>query len=321
MAAGCAVLLKPSELTPLTALKLGEIAFKCGLPKNVLTVVTGDRDTGKAIVEHPDIVLVAFTGSVSAGIHVATMSAPTLKQSSLELGGKSAAIVFADCDLDKAAEWVCFGCWWTNGQICSATSRLLVEESIKEEFVGKLKSIAEGIQIGDPTDRDCRMGPVVSRAQRDKIFAMIARGISQGATLLQGSSTKPQIKGFFVEPTLLEMNSKENSLWNEEVFGPVLSIMSFTSEKEALALANDSKFGLAGAVFSSDVDKLKRCTNLLEVGIVWQNASQPCFVQLPWGGRKASGYSRDLGEWGLAKYLEPKQVVKYVSREPLGWYK
>jgi len=321
LAAGCTAVLKPSELTPLTALELGEICAKVGLPAGVLNVVVGGPETGKALVEHPDVAVVSFTGSVPTGVKVAQASAPLVKGLGLELGGKSTSIVFADSDMKKAVEWVAFGCFWTNGQICSSTSRLIVEESALEGFLDQLIKLAKDIKMGDPMDNDCRLGPLVSAAQRDKVLNFIQKGIADGAELLYGSGKKPTEKGFFVEPTVLRVNSDRNTVWNEEIFGPVLSVMSFKSEEDAIRIANKSKYGLAAAVFTADVSRFARINNKLKVGIVWNNCSQPCFCQLPWGGPKLSGNTtRDLGEFGLKKFLEPKQIVHYVAEGALDWY-
>uniref|UniRef100_A0A7S2WIA2 Aldehyde dehydrogenase domain-containing protein n=1 Tax=Mucochytrium quahogii TaxID=96639 RepID=A0A7S2WIA2_9STRA len=320
LASGCTVVLKPSENTPLTAIELAKISIKVQLPAGVLNILTGDGAAGAALVNHPKTSVVAFTGSVPTGIKVAEVAAPHVKQVTLELGGKSAALVFPDADLDKAAEWVCFGCWWTNGQICSATSRLLVHEEIADIFIKKLETIGKSIKMGDPMDPDCRLGPVVNGQQQEKVLSFINKAQAQGAQLLLGSGRKPTEKGYFVEPTILKVDSSTNIAWEEEIFGPVLTVKTFSTDDMAIQLANDSKFGLAGAVFSKDKARLARCSNELNVGIVWTNCSQPCFCQLPWGGRQQSGYGRDLGEFGLSKFLEPKQVVNYVSSDPLGWY-
>jgi len=321
MAAGCSVVVKPSENTPLTALKLAQVCKDAGLPDGVFNVVNGRGNVGQAIVEHKDVAVVSFTGSVPTGIKVMQASAPLVKGVGLELGGKSTAIVFPDCDLKQAAEWVAFGCFWTNGQICSSTSRLIVMDSIYDKFVEMVKQIGKDIKMGDPMEEDCRLGPIVTASQRDKVLDFVQTGIKEGATLLLGSGKKPERKGFFVEPTIFEVKDQNSTTWNEEIFGPVLSVMRFTSDDEALAIANNSKYGLAAAVFSADKKRLTKFNQGLKVGIVWNNCSQPCFCQLPWGGPGLSGNgSRDLGEFGMSKYLEPKQIVVYKSENPLGWY-
>ncbi|GBG25400.1 Aldehyde dehydrogenase [Hondaea fermentalgiana] len=321
IAAGCTCVVKPSEYTPLTVLALGRTLQKVGLPPGVVNIVTGSGPTGAAMVASPQIDVLSLTGSPAAGASAGSEAARRLKKMGLELGGHSAAIVHADAALDKAAEWVCFGSWWTNGQICSSTTRLLIDESIADDFIAKLKAIGEKIRMGDPMDKETKLGPVISRKQQAHVLGLVDRAVAEGAERIFGE--KPASgKGFFIPPTILRLASgdRSNVAWTDEIFGPVLVVQTFASEEEAIELANDSKYGLAGAVFSSDEAKLDRATRGLKAGIVWNNCSQPCFCQLPWGGRKLSGVGRDLGEYGLSNYLEPKQVVQYKSDAPLGWY-
>lgn len=242
----------------------------------------------------------------------------------LELGGKSPAILFDSCDLLRAVEWVMFGCFWTNGQICSATSRLLVQDTIYDKFVAKLVAETNKIKVGHPLAEGTKMGPIVNRAQYEKVLGFIQRAQAEGATLAAGgvwpAEVSPQGKGYFVRPTILKDVKTDAELWTTEVFGPVLAVRRFTTEEEAVRLANDSDYGLAGAVFSADEAQLNRVTEQLRTGCVWRNCSQPCFSQLPWGGMKRSGIGRDLGREGFKAYLEPKQVVTHVTENALGWY-
>ncbi|DBA02877.1 TPA: hypothetical protein N0F65_005904 [Lagenidium giganteum] len=311
LAAGCTVVLKPSELTPLTALQLAQIASDCGLPRGVLNVVTGTGpDAGAALVKHPLVHKVAFTGSVPTGRTIMASAAQDIKKISLELGGKSPAIVFDRTNLDRTVEWVMFGCFWTNGQICSATSRLLVHEDLKDEFLQRL------VQWANVNAR-------LDKAQQLKVLDYIEGAVKEGATV--AGQAMPRMvgqhkRGFFVHPTILTNVQKHMRVWREEIFGPVLSVMTFRTEEEAIELANDSELGLAGAVFTSDAEQLKRVTKALRCGIVWNNCSQPCFVQLPWGGMKKSGIGRELGPFGLHSYLEPKQICTYVADKAFGWY-
>lgn len=322
IAAGCTVVVKPSEYTPLTTLAFCRILQKVGVPPGVINIVTGSGPTGAAIVASPKIDVCSLTGSPGAGAAAGSVAASKLKKMGLELGGHSAAIVHADAALDNAAEWVCFGSWWTNGQICSSTTRVLIEESIADDFVEKLKAIGDKIKMGDPMDSTTRLGPVISRKQQQLVLGIIEKAVAQGAKRVYGNPPASDAKGFFVPATILRLDKgdKQNIAWTDEIFGPVLVIQTFTTEEESIELANDSKYGLAGAVFSSDAGKLERATRGFKSGIVWNNCSQPCFCQLPWGGRKLSGVGRDLGEYGLANYLESKQVVVYKSNDPLGWY-
>jgi betaine-aldehyde dehydrogenase len=324
LAAGCTMVLKPSEITPLSALQLAQIAHDVGLPAGVLNVVNGlGAEAGASLVEHPDVHKVAFTGSVPTGRRIMETAAADIKSISLELGGKSPAIVFDATHIERTVEWVMFGCFWTNGQICSSTSRLLVQEDIAEAFVAKLVEETQKLIVGDPLDKDTNVGPLVSRLQQQKVLGYITSAKEEGATVAGQASpatVDKHDKGFFVHPTILTGVTPSMRVWKEEIFGPVLSVMTFKTEEEAVALANDCEFGLAGAVFTTDHDQLLRVTKNLRAGIVWNNCSQPCFVQLPWGGFKKSGIGRELGPFGLNAYLEPKQICTYIADKPFGWY-
>eukprot|EP00246_Nothoceros_aenigmaticus_P015186 TRINITY_DN6199_c0_g1_i1.p1 TRINITY_DN6199_c0_g1~~TRINITY_DN6199_c0_g1_i1.p1 ORF type:complete len:512 (-),score=91.32 TRINITY_DN6199_c0_g1_i1:157-1692(-) len=322
LAAGCTVVLKPSEVASVTCLELASITEEVGLPAGVFNVVTGlGKDAGSALASHPDVDKLAFTGSTATGRSVATAAAANIKPTTMELGGKSPILIFDDADLTNAVEWAMFGAFWTNGQICSATSRLLIQEGIADKFLTKLKSWCENIKISNPLEKDCRLGPLCSELQYNKVLKHIEGAEAEGATLLCGGKRPAHLeKGYFVEPTVFTDVKKSMQIWNEEVFGPVLAVSTFKTEDEAIELANDSQFGLAAAVISKDEDRCKRVSEALTAGIVWINCSQPCFCQAPWGGVKHSGYGRDLGEWGLENYLSVKQVTKYVSEEPWGWY-
>ncbi|MED6170609.1 Aminoaldehyde dehydrogenase 2, peroxisomal [Stylosanthes scabra] len=322
LAAGCAAILKPSELASVTCLELADICKEVGLPSGVLNILTGlGPDAGAPLASHPDVDKIAFTGSSATGSKVMTAAAQLVKPVSLELGGKSPIIVFEDVDLDKAAEWTLFGCFWTNGQICSATSRLIVHESIATKFLDTLVKWAKNIKISDPFEEGCRLGPVVSEGQYEKILKFISNAKSEGATILTGGSRPEHLKkGFFIEPTIITDVTTSMQIWKEEVFGPVLCVKTFSTEEEALDLAHDTIYGLGAAVISNDLERCDRVSKAFKAGIVWINCSQPCFSQAPWGGTKRSGFGRELGEWGLDNYLSVKQVTQYISNEPWGWY-
>ncbi|CAK8563077.1 unnamed protein product [Lathyrus sativus] len=322
LAAGCAAILKPSELASLTCLELGEICKEVGLPPGVLNILTGlGPEAGAPLATHPDVDKVAFTGSSATGSKIMTAAAQLVKPVSLELGGKSPLVVFEDVDLDKAAEWAIFGCFWTNGQICSATSRLIVHESIATEFLNRIVKWIKNIKISDPLEEGCRLGPVVSEGQYEKILKFVSNAKSEGATILTGGSRPEHLKkGFFIEPTIITDVTTSMQIWREEVFGPVLCVKTFSTEEEAIDLANDTVYGLGAAVISNDLERCERVTKAFKAGIVWVNCSQPCFTQAPWGGVKRSGFGRELGEWGLDNYLSVKQVTQYISEEPWGWY-
>ncbi|XP_052181385.1 aminoaldehyde dehydrogenase 2, peroxisomal [Diospyros lotus] len=322
LAAGCAAILKPSELASVTCLELAEVCREVGLPPGVLNILTGlGPEAGAPLASHPHVDKIAFTGSTTTGSKIMMAAAQIVKPVTLELGGKSPILVFEDVDLDKAAEWIMFGCFWTNGQICSATSRLVVQESIATELLDRLAKWCKSIKISDPLEEGCRLGPVVSAGQYEKIMELISTARNEGATILCGG-VRPQHlkKGYFVEPTIISDVTTSMQIWREEVFGPVLCVKTFSTEDEAIALANDTHYGLAAAVISKDLERCERMTKALEAGIVWVNCSQPCFCQAPWGGKKRSGFGRELGEWGLDNYLSVKQVTQYVSDEPWGWY-
>ncbi|KAL8529762.1 hypothetical protein ACS0TY_006988 [Phlomoides rotata] len=322
LAAGCTAILKPSELASVTCLEFGEVCREVGLPPGVLNIVTGlGHEAGAPLASHPHVDKIAFTGSSATGSKIMTAAAQLVKPVTLELGGKSPIVVFEDVDLDKAAEWTMFGCLWTNGQICSATSRLLVHESIAAAFLEKLVKWCENIKISDPLEESCRLGPVVSGGQYEKVMKFISTAKEEGATILYGGARPPHLKkGFFIQPTLITDVNTNMQIWREEVFGPVLCVKTFATEEEAIELANDTQYGLAAAVISQDLERCERLTKAFQAGIVWVNCSQPCFCQAPWGGRKRSGFGRELGEWGLENYLNTKQVTRYISNDPWGWY-
>ncbi|MCL7026139.1 hypothetical protein MKW94_005033 [Papaver nudicaule] len=322
LAAGCAAILKPSELTSITCLELGDICREVGLPPGVLNIVTGlGPEAGAPLASHPHVDKISFTGSTATGSRIMSAASQLVKPVTLELGGKSPIVIFEDTDLDKAAEWTMFGCFWTNGQMCSATSRLIVHEKIAAKFLQKLVEWVKKVKVSDPLEEGCRLGPVVSGGQYEKIMNFISVAKSEGATILCGGRRPEHLKrGFFIEPTIITNVDTSMQIWREEVFGPVLCVKTFKTEEEAIELANDTEYGLAAAVISDDLERCERMTQAFQAGIVWVNCSQPCFCQLPWGGIKRSGFGRDLGEWGLENFLSAKQVTQYISNDPWGWY-
>lgn len=321
IAAGCAVVLKPSEYTPLTALELAHIAADVGLPNGVLNVVTGYGATaGARLASHPDVRKLAFTGSVPTGISVASAAVRDVKSISLELGGKSPIVVFDDADIERAAEWVMFGIFWNQGQVCSATSRMIVQDGIAPKLIDRLSTEAKKITIGDGMAPGILLGPLVSKPQYEKVLGYIDVGKSE-ATLVTGGARPAQLnEGYFLEPTIFADVPATARIWREEIFGPVLAVTTFKTEDEAVALANDSEFGLAAAVMSADHKRAERVAGAFEAGIAWINCSQPNFLEPPWGGVKKSGVGRELGTWGLNNFLEPKQITTYQSQDPWGWY-
>lgn len=319
LAAGCAMVLKPSEHTSLTALELGAIVAEAGLPPGVLNIVTGlGADVGQALVDHPKVDKLAFTGSVPTGARLMA-AARDVKNISLELGGKSPFVVFGDADIEQAVEWIMFGIFWNQGQVCSATSRVLVERSLYAPLLARLVAEAEKITIGDGLAAGTLLGPLVNEQQYQKVLGVIRRAVAAGATLATGGKAAKD-RGYFVTPTILTDVALDAEAWVEEIFGPVVCIRPFDTEAEAIALANDSRFGLAAAVMSADSARAERVAAAFRAGIVWINCSQPTFTEAPWGGMKQSGIGRELGRWGLDNYLETKQITRLVSDEPWGWY-
>jgi betaine-aldehyde dehydrogenase len=322
LAAGCTMVLKPAEQTPLTALELGAIADAAGLPAGVLNIVTGlGPIAGQALIDHPDVDKLAFTGSGPIGSKVMAAAARDIKRISLELGGKSPFLIFEDADIEQAVEWIMFGIFWNQGQVCSATSRILVQERLYAPLIERLISEAARIRIGNGLDAGTLLGPLVSRRQYDTVLAAIEAARQAGATVATGGGRPAAFaKGFFVEPTILVDVPVDSNAWREEIFGPVVCVRPFADEAEGVRLANDSRFGLAAAVMSADEQRAERVAAAFRAGIVWVNCSQPTFTEAPWGGYKQSGIGRELGRWGFEAYFETKQITRYTSDQPWGWY-
>ncbi|WP_122560269.1 aldehyde dehydrogenase family protein [Pseudomonas viridiflava] len=310
LAAGCTVILKPSEITPLVGLAYAQIAQHVGLPTGVLNIVNGKAETGAALSEHAGLDKLSFTGSNAVGVQVMRSSAAYCRPVTLELGGKSAFIVFDDCDPDQAVKWIVAGICWNAGQMCSATSRLLIQEGIAEALILRLKVAFQNMRVGNPMVDEVDMGPLTSQAQWRKVQEYFEIAEHEGLTCLAGGEANRQGQGWFVSPALYTDVPDSSRLWTEEIFGPVLCTRRFSSEDEAIALANDSRFGLVATVASADLQRAERVADALEVGHVWINSIQAVFVETSWGGTKGSGIGRELGPWGLAAY----QSVKHVTR-------
>ncbi|MDH0303158.1 MULTISPECIES: aldehyde dehydrogenase family protein [unclassified Pseudomonas] len=309
LAAGCTVVLKPSEVTPLIEQAYGQIAEALGLPAGVLNIVNGKAETGAALSGHTGLDKLSFTGSNGVGSQVMRAAAAQCRPVTLELGGKSAIVVFDDCDLDQAVEWIVAGITWNAGQMCSATSRLLVQDGIAEALLPRLQAALEALRIGNPLVEEVDMGPLTSQAQWLKVAGYFATAREEGLKCLAGGKALDR-DGWFVSPTLYVDVPQSSRLWGEEIFGPVLCARRFASEAEAIAQANDSRFGLVATVCSADLERAERVADALEVGHVWINSIQAVFVETSWGGTKGSGIGRELGPWGLAGY----QSVKHVTR-------
>ncbi|MEX3772544.1 aldehyde dehydrogenase family protein [Pseudomonas sp. MYb118] len=322
LAAGCTVVLKPAEVTSLTSLQLAAIADDVGLPAGVLNVVTGAGSVaGQAIIDHKGVDKLAFTGSGPVGSKIMAAAARDIKRVSLELGGKSPFVVFDDADIEQAVEWIMFGIFWNQGQVCSATSRVLVQEGLYPQLLARLVEETRRIRIGNGMDEGVLLGPLVSRRQHEQVIAAIDAARAAGATVACGGGRPEGFdKGYYLQPTVLTDVPLDSAAWVEEIFGPVVCVRPFKTEEEAVALANDSRFGLAAAVMSRDDVRAERVAAAFRAGIVWINCSQPTFTEAPWGGYKESGIGRELGRWGLDNYLETKQITRYTSDAPWGWY-
>ncbi|WP_242194025.1 MULTISPECIES: aldehyde dehydrogenase family protein [unclassified Pseudomonas] len=312
LAAGCCVVLKPSEVTPLAELQLAKIIAQAGLPAGVFNLVCGTGlAVGAPLAADRRVAKMSFTGSNAVGVQVMQRAAETIKGVSLELGGKSSLLVLADADLDLAVELACGGGFFNAGQMCSATSRVLVADSLADAFLQRLQTRAEGIRVADPFADEVEMGALINRAQYQRVLGHIQRGIADGARLLCGGERPADLaKGYFIRPTVFTDVPLNSALWNEEIFGPVLCVRRFTTAEEAIALANDSDFGLVASVVSADVDTAERVANALQAGLVWINAPQVIFPQTAWGGYKQSSIGRELGPWGLAAFQEIKHVIR-----------
>ncbi|XZF75717.1 aldehyde dehydrogenase family protein [Bacillus sp. AL-1R] len=324
LAAGNTIVFKPSEVTPVTPKKLFEIFEEVGLPQGVANMVMGAGPVvGNEIAANPDVDMVSFTGGTKTGKHIMKTAADTMKKVSLELGGKSPNIIFADADFETAVDYALFGIYAGSGQVCSAGSRILVEESIYDRFVDRFVERAKKIKVGPGNVAETEMGPLVSKEHLEKVLSYIQIGKEEGARLVCGGNRIEKNgleKGYFVEPTVFADVEQNMRIVQEEIFGPVVCIQKFKSEEEALKLANGTVYGLAGAVFSKDGAKALRVIKKLRSGITWINSYHPTYNEAPWGGYKQSGVGRSLGTFGLEEFQEVKQININLQVEPIGWF-
>ncbi|MFI6091597.1 aldehyde dehydrogenase family protein [Streptomyces sp. NPDC051218] len=331
LAAGNTFVIKPSEVTPLTTVALIELLVEAGLPSGVANIVTGPGHTvGARLSDHPDVDLVSFTGGLVSGTKVAQAAALGVKKVALELGGKNPNVVFADAcateeGFDTAVDQALNAAFIHSGQVCSAGGRLIIEESVRERFVAELARRASRIKLGRGTEDGVECGPLVSQQQREKTEMYVASALEEGAVLRTGgkrpepSETRPAT-GYFYEPTVLDQCHREMKVVREEVFGPVLTVETFRTEDEAVALANDTEYGLAGAVWTNDAGLGRRMARRLRHGTVWINDFHPYLPQAEWGGFGKSGVGRELGPAGLAEYRESKHIYQNLAPQPVRWF-
>ena len=312
LAAGCTMILKPSKEAPLNAFLLADIMDEIGLPKGVFNLVSGHgREIGETLSSHPEVDMVSFTGSTSAGVSVSKAAAPTIKRVTLELGGKSANVIMDDADIQKAAKMAVYACFNNSGQECSSLSRLIVPTSARDEVVEVISSTLDRYTVGDPMDEGVKCGPMVSASQQESVSGYIASGIAEGATLVSGGEGMPEglSTGFFVKPTVFADVTPEMTVFREEIFGPVLTISTYETEEEAISMANDSEYGLSGGVWSEDEDRALRVARSLRTGQVSINGGA-FNISAPFGGYKLSGNGRELGSHGLEEFLEVKAIQR-----------
>ena len=310
LAAGCTVVLKPSEVAPLNAFVLAEIIHAAGLPAGVFNLVTGYGPVvGEAMAKHPDVDMVSFTGSTRAGKRVSELASATVKRVALELGGKSAAVILEDADLAAAVKGTINTCFLNSGQTCSAHTRMLVPESKYEEAAKIAAEVAKGFTVGDPFGGAAKLGPLISGVQRDRVRGYIRKGMEEGAELLAGGPDAPEglAKGYYVKPTVFGKVNPSSTIAQEEIFGPVLSIITYKDENEAVKIANGTPYGLAGGVWSKDEERAKKLAKRVRAGQVDINGG-PFNLQAPFGGFRQSGNGRELGRFGLEEFLEYKSM-------------
>jgi len=324
LATGNTVVLKPAEFTPLTALAFAEICQEIGLPAGVVNIVTGDGSTGEALVKHPDVDKIAFTGSTEVGRAIRSATAKSHKRLSLELGGKSPFVVFEDADLDSAVEGLVDGIWLNQGQVCCAGSRLLMQESIAEPLIAKIRDRMSTLRVGPPLDKAIDVGAIVARVQLDRIQRLVDQGVADGATCWQPPMAMPS-RGLYFPPTLLSNVHPASIVAQEEIFGPVLAAMTFRTPAEAVELANNTAYGLAACVWSESINVALHVSSQLKAGVVWVNSTNLFDASVGFGGYRESGYGREGGKEGLLEYLELKwfknapalPAAKSVPQEPL----
>lgn len=321
IAAGCSIVIKPAETTPLTLIKFFELIDEVGFPKGTVNLILGDgASAGAEITRHPKVDKVTFTGGNATGKKIIQASADTIKKVSLELGGKSPLIIFDDADFEAAVDHASFAIFSNQGQVCSAGSRLILHESLHDRFMEALVALTKKIKVGNGLAKETDMGPLISKEHFERVLSYIEIGKNEGAELVCGGNPIDG-KGYYLEPTIFTNTTPAMRIVKEEIFGPVLVVQTFKTEEEAIALANDSIYGLAGGVFTNDSAKAMRVIKKVRAGITWINTYHNTYNEAPWGGYKQSGIGRDLGTYGLDQYLEYKQINMSLNVAPSNWIK
>ena len=308
LAAGCTVVMKNSEVTPLIELVYGDIALEAQLPAGVLNLVVGGAETGAALVQDRRLQKVSFTGSNQVGAKIMSAASARTLPISLELGGKSPVLVLEDADIDLAIEIICGGIFFNCGQMCSATSRLIVHENIADQVIAGVIAKTKAMKVGSPTEADTEMGPLTSKAQFEQVKKYLQLAKDDQLECLIGGNTQTQA-GYFVEPTIYKNVPQDHPIWRDEIFGPVLAIRTFKTEEEGIAFSNDTHYGLVATIVSKDTEKAEYLASQIEAGHIWINAPQVIYPETTWGGFKASGIGRELGPWGLNAYLGVKNLT------------
>ncbi|MBM7599288.1 betaine-aldehyde dehydrogenase [Virgibacillus halotolerans] len=324
LVAGNTLIMKPSEITPLTSIKVFELMEEAGVPAGVANLVLGAGGTvGAELSVHDDVDLISFTGGIQTGKKIMQAASGNVKKLALELGGKNPNIIFADADFDTAVDQAMNAVFFHAGQICSAGTRILVEESIHDAFVKSLTDKVKNIKLGSGFDEDTQMGPLISEQHLNKVMRYVENGIKEGATVATGGKrpTDPELQnGFFYLPTILTNCTTDMDVVQNEGFGPVITVEKFSTEAEAIKLANDSIYGLSGGVWTADIAKAERCVAKMRMGTVWINDFNLYFPHAPWGGFKQSGIGRELGKAGLEEYTETKHIFHNLKPEPINWF-